>query len=766
MLFVLGFSLTFLALGWPRWSALSEHVATMADAHVAHETAHPGWSFPARVWSAPQPLEGLSKERLRAHAQLRDYAIACPPIQPGEFCPETGDVLLRGGRFSEGVQPAGHTDWSRPLAFEPVRIGTLLGPDSEVRWHLPLSETPDHVIAAILAAEDEDYYDHAGVQPLAVLRAALSNARGQGVQQGASTLTMQVVRNLTQDKERSYRRKIREALSAVALDRHLGKEGVLQIYLDAPYLGQHGSASICGFQAASWHYFGVDARELSLAQAATLAAILPAPGRFAPDRNPEEALARRDMVLRRMASRGWFIDEALVEPLDATPHDLPIDRFPAYLQAVRLELEGALSPEVIYGAGLDVYTALDVAAQARTEVVLDARVDYLESAVSRRGDGPLQAAAALIDLESGMLVAAFGGDLEVATDFNRVTQARRQSGSAIKPLVYALAFSRKDENGAPAWTAFDTVPNEPRTFPDTDGWRPRNVGGQYSPTTTLAMGLTWSQNIATASLLEEVGGPTEMISLASDFGFQTDDWPEEMGLALGQGEVTPLEMARFVATVARGGELASARPVYAAIDAAGQLRHAPPAPGAVVLSPDAAHQTRDLMRLVVENGTGGASREAAGIPGYSGPSIGKTGTTDSEKDLWFVGSTASYAGALWMGFDKPSPIGASASDFAAPLWGWWMRAVHEGYDMTREFEPARLKARRICTETGRAGNQTCNLIDAPILPDAPGSGTCDIEHPLPEAADSDKPKYEGLWRRKAREEAEVEAAAQGGIPAR
>ena len=364
-----------------------------------------------------------------------------------------------------------------------------------------------------------------------------------------------------------------------------------------------------------------------------------------------------------------------------------------------------------------------------------------------------------------MLVAAFGGDLDVATNFNRVTQARRQSGSAIKPLVYALAFSKQDEDGTPSWASYDTVSNEPRTFPGTDGWRPRNVDGRYSEQTTLAMGLAWSQNVATVSLLEELGGPPGMIDLASDFGFETEDWPDELGLALGQGEVTPLEMARFVATVARGGELASARPVYAAIDAAGQIRLAPPIPGPQVLSPNATHQTRDLMRLVTEFGTGGASRGAADMEGYTGPSIGKTGTTDSEKDLWFIGSTATYAGSLWMGYDKPARIGASASDFAAPLWGWWMRAVHEGHDMNREFEPERLEVRRVCTETGRTGNHSCRPIDLPILPGAPRAGTCELEHPPPDVVDPDKPKYEGLWRRKAREEAEREAAAQGDAAA-
>lgn len=758
VLFGLGFALTFVVLAWPRWVEIRDSTVSLADAHVRHEVAHPGWSFPARIWSAPTPIEGLSAERFVAQARIRDYAVACPPIQPGEFCPETSEVQLRGGAFPEGDQPGGNSGWNRELAFEPVQVGMLIGEDAEIRWHLPLEEAPDHLVAAILAAEDEEFYEHAGVQPWAVARAAWANLRGEGVQQGASTLTMQVVRNLSQDKDKTYKRKVREALAAVALDDHLGKEGVLQIYLDAPYLGQLGNLSICGFQAAAWHYYGVDARDLTLGQAATLAAILPAPGRFAPDRAPEVARERRDRVLRTMEARGWYVQEALEEPVLADLHGLPGERHPAYVQAVRQQLEQHLAPEVLYGAGLDVFTGLDLVAQARSESLLEERLEYLGKAVGRRAEGELQTASALIDLDTGLLVAAYGGSIATATDFNRVTQARRQSGSAIKPLVYAMALGQRDAAGEPVWHAHSTVPNAPRTFPGTDGWRPRNVGGEYSSTSTLAMGLAWSQNIATASLLEAAGGPRELIDFASRWGFDTRQWPEEMGLALGQGEVTPLEMGRFVATVARGGQLASARPVHSAVDAAGRVRIAPPEPGEQVIDEESAALTRALMRLVIEYGTGGASRGAAGFAGYPGPSIGKTGTTDQEKDLWFVGASPTFAGALWIGYDQPQRIGASASDLAAPLWGWWMRAVHEGRDMSVDFEGPELKRRGVCTQTGQYGNGSCRLIGAPFREGVRPAGSCPVEHPPPEAEDPDAPKYEGLWKRKAREEEEAEAA--------
>lgn len=751
-LFALGFGAAFGVVGWPRWKAVQADTIALADAHRNHQTAHPGWSFPARVWSAPASLS-LPLERRVAHARARGYAEVCPPSDPGSFCGETGAVNPRGGTFAEGRQPAGTEGWTRPLAMEPLLLGHLVGPDAELREFLPLEDAPPHLIAALVAAEDNAFFEHSGVNLRGVARAAWVAARG-GARQGASTITMQVVRNLSQRKERTLRRKIREAMAAVALDRHLGKDAVLEMYLNAPYLGQHGSFSICGFQAAARYYYGVDAADLTVAQGATLASILPAPGRFSPERHPEVARARRDRTLRRMAELGWPADEieaALEEAPSAAVHPPPELTHPAYLQATWAWLAEATDETTLYGSGLDIHTAMDVVAQQTSERVLEDRLRFLEETVGRRGRAPLEGAAAVVDPDTGLLVATWGGSQALATDFNRATQALRQSGSSIKPLVYALAFTKRTAGGAPAWRAHSTIRNDRHVFKDTNGWYPRNVGGKYSETSTLAMALAWSQNVATASLLEALGGPREMIGFARHLGFRTNGWREELGLALGTGEVTPLEMARFVATVLDDGHLASGRPVVTATDAAGVVRVPPPPSRAVVLDAEAAALTRDLMRLVIDYGTGGAARGAAGVPGIQRPAIGKTGTTDSEKDVWFVGGTPDYAGALWLGYDQPTRIGGSASDLAAPLWGWWMRALHEGLPPAPLEGTVETRGRGVCTETGHIPNETCRAIWAPFVGKERPSATCEVAHPPP---DPTVDKYEGLWRRKAREEAE------------
>lgn len=759
MLFLVGFVVAFAVVAWPRWRAVALETEAMVDAHRSHAVAHPGWSFPARVWSAPAPLD-LPAPRRVAHARARGYTESCPAELPGTVCPETGTVVPRGGRFPEGVQPAGAQGWDRPLAMEPMLLGQLVGPDAEIREYMRIDEAPPHLIAALVAAEDNAYFEHSGVNLRGVVRAAWVAAQG-GARQGASTITMQVVRNLSQRKDRTLTRKVHEAMAAVALDRHLGKDAVLEMYLNAPYLGQHGSFSICGFQAAAHYYYGVDASALSVAQAATLASILPAPGRFSPERHPDTARERRDRTLRRMGELGWpraDITAALSEPVTASVHPPPEPLHPAFLQATRAWLEEAVDDATLYGAGLEVHTAMDVVAQQTSERVLPDRLRFLEKMLGRRGEAPLEGAAAVVDPRTGLLVATWGGTQDLATDFNRATQAQRQSGSSIKPLVYAMAFAERDAAGAAPWRAHSTIRNDRHVFTGTDGWYPRNVGGKYSSTSTLAMALAWSQNVATASLLETLGGPTAMVAFARRFGFSTRGWRDELGLALGTGEVTPLEMARFVATVLDDGRLASGRPVLTAIDAAGAVRVPRPPARAPVIDPEAAALTRDLMRLVIEYGTGGAARGAAGAAGMQRPTIGKTGTTDSEKDVWFVGGTPDYAGALWIGYDQPARIGGSASDLAAPLWGWWMRAVHEGLPPAPLEGSVPTRGRGVCTETGRHGNASCTLIWAPFVGDERPSGSCPLDHPAP---DPTAEKYEGLWKRKAREDAEA-AAEDGG----
>lgn len=739
-------ALTALAAGclvtWASWMRAG---ASLGREHLAYARAHQGFSFPAHVVTRAVAPTEVAPARRVAEAKARGYRAECKQPGPGTFCEKALTVVPRSG-----------------ATLEPLLLGVLLGEDQELRTHLPLAQAPQHLVDAILASEDRSFRTHRGVNFSALLRAAFANTREGQYAQGGSTLTMQVVRSLSQRTEKTLWRKLREAAQAMGLERAVGKDAVLQLYLDVPYLGQKGGTAVCGFQEAARHYFGVDAQALDLAQAATLVAILPGPGHLAPDRFPEACLQRRNRILNELGRLFHHdVTAALARPLGLSkPSPLPPERFPSYLQAVRLELERRLPKAVVYGAGLTVETGLDVVMQQEAEALFPAKLAAYAQLVAPQKSGPLQAVGLALDAQTGAVRALYGGLSATATSFNRATQAHRQPGSSFKPLVYALAFSQRGADGAPRFTAASTEPNAPRLFKTPKGdWRPLNVGGESSVTACLAQGLAWSQNIATASLLEELGGPAPLTAFAKEAGFDTTAFPQELGLALGQAEVTPLEMAQLAALIANGGQRVRGSTVLRAVDGAGKQLLSPE-PAVRVLSAEAAALTRELMRLVIDVGTGGAIRGVAGEAGYAGPAMGKTGTTDSEKDLWFVGATPTTAAVVWLGYDRPVRVGAAAADLAAPLWGWWLgrSARVDGLPLPDFSAQPALSKKPICTVTGKLPNETCAVINAPFLPGTAPKALCPTTHP-PAVPIELLPGHESLWKRKAREAAEAAEAA-------
>ena len=734
-------------IAYPAWLSFKRETIATLEKHQNFELSHPGWSFPGKIYSAPASLRLPKKKRI-AHAKIRNYTLNCPARNPGEYCSD-GTVVPRGGLFPEGEQPPGFEGWSRELAMEPVYLGPIIGTDAEIREHLPIKEAPDKLIAALLHSEDREFFKHSGVNFMAFGRAIIANLQGRAYAQGASTITMQVVRNLYQEKEKTVSRKLKEMARAMIIDSHLSKQEILQMYLDMPYMGQDGSYSICGFAAASKFYFNKDIRDTSLDEVAILVGILPAPGTLRPDKHPDRAEAKRNRVLRIMSQHGWPVKESLDRPIPIGTNSLLNEyRNESYVQATISWLEGTLDKSMIYGSGLQVHTAMDIVVQHETERIFEDKIDFFMQELGLPTNPPLQGAGVLINPKTGYLEAVYGGTIESPYDFSRATQAKRQAGSSFKPLVYAMAMSQTNKNGLPMWKTFDTVPNLRRTFPNTDGWRPRNNSNEYSETSTLANGLAWSQNVATATLLEKNGGPKELIAFAKEMGFDTSEFPEEMGLALGQGEVTPLEMAKFSAMIANGGTKVHGIPVVAARDL-GNKNHILQYPlGQRQLSDETAALIREMMRLVISHGTGGSSRSAAGEKGYSGLAFGKTGTTDQNKDLWFIGSTPTYTGVVWLGYDQPYNLKASSSDLSAPLWGWWMRAVHTGMPLEKQFQGMQLKRKYLCRQSGKYGNGSCKNIPIPLLPNQHPKGVCNTQHPAPDPL---KPKYQNLWKRKATE---------------
>jgi membrane peptidoglycan carboxypeptidase len=729
------------AWGLRTWAQLRGEGLALAQTHRALLSFHKGFSYPAHVYSQAVPVDaGIWPRRLLAEAALRGYPIDCSvDAGPGTRCERPARVLPRDGAL-----------------LEPIELGVLLGPDAELRTHLPLAQAPQALLDLIVTSEDRDFFGHSGVNTAALARAFFTNVKEQAYAQGASTLSMQVVRALSQRTEKRALRKLQEMAKAQGLDAALGKQGVFQLYLDLPYLGQRSTGlAVCGFAEGARHYFGVDVRQASLAQLALLVAILPAPAKLAPDVNLAAAMGRRDGLLKLLAQhKGYDVTAALAEPIRLSPQRPLPERFPSYLQAVRAHLERTLSAQLVTGAGLRVTTAVDTVLQDEAERLFEQKAAAYEVVLGIKARGSLQVAGAAIDVDTGALISVMGGRGAKATSFNRATQALRQPGSSFKPVVYALAFSQRTDAGLPRYNAGSTQGNMPRAFySDAGVWRPYNVSGESSQTVALAEGLVWSHNIATASLLEHLGGPETLIPFARRTGFDTTHFAREPGLALGQAEVTPLQLTQFMAELANGGKAVSASPVLSAIDVFGQERLSPPALGETVIDPTASALTRDLMRLVIEYGTGGASRGVQGEAGYTGPAMGKTGTTDSERDVWFAGSTPRTAAVVWLGFDQPARVGAAASDLAAPLWGWWLGRANLQAPWP-DFSPTpKLIREVICAETGKRPNDTCRALPAPFTPGTQPTAVCTVEHP----ADTGVVR-ESLWKRRAR----LAAEADGG----
>jgi penicillin-binding protein 1A len=306
---------------------------------------------------------------------------------------------------------------------------------------------------------------------------------------------------------------------------------------------------------------------------------------------------------------------------------------------------------------------------------------------------------------------------------------RRQPGSSFKPVVYAMAFS-PGEDGKPRMTPSSTVPNVWHAFNrgTDEAWTPRNANGWYMPRVTLARGLAVSANLAAANLLDALGGPDPLVAFATQIGFDTKEFPHEMGLSLGQAQVTPQEMVRFTATVAGEGRRASASPLVVATDAFGRVRYENPPPTDQALTPTAALLTREIMRLVVANGTGWSVKGRHGVEGYRGEVIGKTGTATDEKDLWFIGATPDYAGAVWVGYELPAQVGGHASEVAAPLFGWLLASIHDGLP-PRKFDASGVTRRWVCANSGQSANPTCPPLQVPFLPDEKVRGVCAEQHP-------------------------------------
>jgi penicillin-binding protein 1A len=522
----------------------------------------------------------------------------------------------------------------------------------ENRTVIPLSAMPSYLPQAFVAAEDSRFYEHPGLDLWSVARAAINNMRSGHRGQGGSTITQQVARSLLLSPEKTYLRKFKEAILAWRIDTLLSKDEVLFIYLNQIYLGD----GAYGVEAAAQAYFGKHARELSLGEAAILAGLPQAPSRYSPYRNLEAAQTRQRYVLNRMAGDGVISSEearmAFNVPLSLNKERTEERGVNGYfVQLVRKQAEKILGTS-LNRVGVRVHTTLDPGQQKQAALALRHGIDSFFP-----GNGKVQGAIISLDACNGRVRALIGGLDFKKSAFDRATQARRSAGSLLKPLLYAAAFEK-------GFTPQTTVLDSPLSIRGGDGklWQPRNFSGRHFGETTLREALVHSRNIVAIKLLQKVG-IVRVQKLAKDFGLRPPI-TADLSLALGATGVSLLEMTAAYSPFVCQGKY-SPPVLLTAIEAndGKKIYRAKPA-GREVLNGSVAREMKGLLSAVISEGTG---KKAAGL---STPSGGKTGTTNDNRDAWFVGFSGQRLGGVWLGHDDNTSLGKGMNGgvVAAPIW--------------------------------------------------------------------------------------------------
>jgi penicillin-binding protein 1B len=588
-------------------------------------------------------------------------------------------LALENGRIASVSAVSGATD---EPALEPEILASLMGDRLENRSPVQLDAVPQHMIDAVVVAEDARFFQHPGVDPVGIVRALFRNIRAGGTAEGGSTLTQQLVKNYYLTNERTLRRKMIEAFMAVILDAKYSKKEILEAYLNDIYLGRNRSISILGVGEASRFYFGQPVSEISIAEAALLASLIPSPNNYSPFADAALAKRRRDTVLQQMEARDKITPEqkaaALAEPLPEKPfrQRSGLGSIPFYVDRVLQEIRRDYGVDDVEGRGLNIYTAIDLDWQDAATRELEGGLKRLErsSRRLRRADDPLQGAIVAVDVETGEIRALVGGRNYDQSQFNRVLSARRQVGSLFKPFVFLAAFEPQlsHQNITPATLVNDSRFVLERRF--SKDWSPRNYEGRYYGVVTVRQALEKSMNAASVRL-GLATGVESIIKTANVLGIETKLDPNP-ALILGAVDVAPIEMAEAYTTLARLGSRTPLRAIRWVTDGDGDVI------SQAEIEPVQVFPARDvflavhLMEGVMNRGTGASAR---GL-GFRKPAAGKTGTTNEKRDAWFIGFTPQTLALTWIGFDDNSPVGISGSDGAVPIWARYMNAITDGQE--------------------------------------------------------------------------------------
>ena len=674
------------------------------------------WALPARVYARPLELyvgRQLTRDELVGELQRLGYRDGAGADREGSWGEDGERILIqsREFRFWDGNEPERRfivtiandlvTDLvdaasGSPLALvrlDPALIASIYPTHNEDRVLLRREQLPDRLIKTLLAVEDRKFYQHHGVDPRGIARAAYENLMAGRTVQGASTLTQQLVKNFYLTQERTLERKLNEALMALLLDYRYKKDDILTAYANEVYMGQDGSRGIHGFGLASRFYFDRNLDELSIPETALLVSILKGPSEYNPRRKTEKVLARRNLVIDLMAHH-QIISSAEASAAKQAPLGLrdggarPSSDYPAFVSLVRRQLQRDYREEDLRSEGLRIFTTLDPLAQANAEQAVSERLPALDKKYGLES-GTLEAAAVVTSVAQGEVLALVGGRERGFAGFNRALDAVRPIGSLIKPVIYLTALAQPER-----YSLVTTLADKPVSLrAGGELWQPKNYDHRLHGNVPLYRALAKSYNLATVNLGLALG-VDRVAQMLHDLG-AVRDIDEVPAMLLGSVSLPPIEVAQVYQTIAAGGFRAPLRTIREVLDASGRPLNRYPLAVQPVVSDDAAYLTQWAMRQVVKQGT--ATWLNKRLPSAL-VVAGKTGTTNDMRDSWFAGFSGDKVVVAWIGRDDNQPTKLSGSTGALRLWGDIMARLDS--QPLSEIPPSSIVVASACGSSG------------------------------------------------------------------
>ncbi len=656
------------------------------------------WDLPSRVYSDATPLvPGMSYPRLLLEPKLNHvgyHEVRNRVANPSEYRWVNGslEIYLQNFDYPDmeframpvRVDFDGSTVSAlhrlddgvalRGVRIEPELITSIYNNEMEDRLPVSLSAVPKAVTDAIIATEDKNFYHHEGISIRGILGALITDLRQHSWTHGGSTLTQQLVKNLYLNPERTWRRKIAEAVMALLLEARYSKNEILEAYVNEIYLGQNGAVQIIGVEEASQVYFGKHVTYVTLPEAATLAGIIRSPNVLSPLKYPERAKPRRDTVLGLMRSQG-MITEAEYEAAVASP--LSVTRFPRtsrsapfFVDLVMKQLRETYPETQLKTEGLRIFTTLDTIMQRAAEQALDSGIADLKRkyAFLRKSPTPLEGVVLTIQPGTGYVKALVGGENYSKTQFNRAIQARRQPGSLFKPFVYITAMDpARGQQALTAATVLDDSPISIRT--GTSVWEPQNYDNRFHGMVSVRQALAHSYNIPAVRAAIDAGVPN-VVKTASAIGIESrlEPYPS---IALGAFEVTPLEIAYAYSAFANLGVKAEPISILAVSTRDGKLLESREVKMKRVAPAGVCYVMDNILQDDFTYGTAARARAL----GFDRPFAGKTGTTSNYRDAWFIGYSPRILTLVWVGFDDGHSTRLAGGEACVPIWTSYMDRV-------------------------------------------------------------------------------------------